>query len=93
LGIAKVEDEDEAVQSHETPDSRPAVADGGRDGTRKETAYEGADGARTLEGGLPGSLDNPEARGDGAGNAEVLGELGSGYELAHEEDAVGFHDL
>ena len=93
LRVTEVEDENECVEGHETTNGCPAVSDPGCDGSSDEDTDEGTYGSRTLEGGLPGGDDDKLSRIGGTWDAKVFGELFGSNELAHQEDAVGFHDL
>lgn len=93
LRVAEVEDEDESVQGHQAADGSPSVSDCGCDGAGEEAADEGTNRTGALEGRLPGGDDDVFTWGDGGRDAEISRELSGGYELAHEEDAVGFHNL
>lgn len=92
LGVGKVKDKDKGIQKHEAPDGRPSVSDFAGNGTGEEDANECTDWSSHLKGGLPRSRNNKPA-GIGVDDAVFVSESRQGDEVAHEEDAVGFHDL
>lgn len=51
--IGEVKDEDEAIQGHETDQSRPTVSDPAGERSREEDANQGSELARHLKGLLP----------------------------------------
>jgi hypothetical protein len=90
--VGEVEDEDEAVQEHETGNGRPAVPDAAGQGTSQEYTHECTKRSSSLEGRLPAGLYDILFR-YWAVDAEVFLECGQGDETAHDEDAVCLHDL
>jgi hypothetical protein len=49
IAVAEVEDEDEAVQEHETADSRPPIPDPRGDGASNKDTNEGTERSAALE--------------------------------------------
>lgn len=100
-GVAEIEDEDEAIERHETDDGGPSVADIASQWTGNEDSDERSQLARDLERGLPFRFDQEVARIlvviVWVESAEVLNECWERYEVTDEEDvwitlAIGHFD-
>lgn len=89
--LGKVEDEDEGVQQHEAEDGGPAVSDAVGEGPGEADANDGTERAAHLERRLPRCDNLPVAI--FIFDAVLLLESIHGDESAHEEDAVGLHNL
>ena len=92
VAIGEIEDEDEAVQGHETTNGCPSISDLAGYGTCEEDANESTDGTGTLKGRLPGGRDEVFAF-FGIVGSVVVCKSGKGNEVTHQENAVCLHDL